>query len=96
MGDVFLDGFLRRAGVAHDEGAVKRPVTRTARIPDERRIWTSLGATYMKNNWQLDVGYSHLFIRSNHARGTAEASGTYNAKYNSASDLLGVQLQYKF
>ncbi len=85
-----------RFGAGWDTTAIRAQERRTARIPDERRIWTSLGATYMKNNWQLDVGYSHLFIRSNHARGTAEASGTYNAKYNSASDLLGVQLQYKF
>lgn len=85
-----------RFGAGWDTTAIRNPERRTARIPDERRIWTSLGATYMKNNWQFDVGYSHLFIRSNHARGTAEASGTYNAKYNSASDLLGIQLQYKF
>jgi long-chain fatty acid transport protein len=85
-----------RFGAGWDTTAIRNPERRTARIPDERRIWTSLGATYMKNNWQFDMGYSHLFIRSNHARGTAEASGTYNAKYNSASDLLGIQLQYKF
>ena len=88
-----------RFGAGWDTTAIRNPERRTARIPDERRIWTSLGATYMKNNWQFDVGYSHLFIRSNHARGTAEPTGNptkYNAKYNSASDLLGIQLQYKF
>ena len=88
-----------RFGAGWDTTAIRNPERRTARIPDERRIWTSLGATYMKNNWQFDVGYSHLFIRSNHAHGTAEPTSyptKYNAKYNSASDLLGVQLQYKF
>ncbi|MBE6446702.1 MAG: transporter [Alphaproteobacteria bacterium] len=88
-----------RFGAGWDTTAIRAQERRTARIPDERRIWTSLGATYMKNNWQLDVGYSHLFIRSNHARGTADPTAyptKYNAKYNSASDLLGVQLQYKF
>ncbi|MBO4675665.1 MAG: outer membrane protein transport protein, partial [Elusimicrobiaceae bacterium] len=45
-----------RFGTAWDNTAVRSPQHRTARIPDERRIWTSLGASYTKNNWQFDVG----------------------------------------
>lgn len=88
-----------RFGAGWDTTAIRAQERRTARIPDERRIWTSLGATYMKNNWQFDVGYSHLFIRANHARGTADSISpynAYNAKYSSSSDILGAQLQYKF
>ena len=85
-----------RFGAAWDDTAIRSAHYRTARIPDERRIWASLGASYMKNNWQFDVGYSHLFVHHAHAEGTAENAGMFNAKYHIQSDILGIGLQYKF
>ena len=85
-----------RFGTAWDNTAIRSAKYRTPRIPDERRIWASLGASYTKNNWQFDVGYSHLFVHSAHAKGTAEGAGKFNAKYHIQSDILGMGLQYKF
>ena len=85
-----------RFGTAWDNTAIRSAKYRTARIPDERRIWTSLGASYTKNNWQFDVGYAHLFVHSAKAKGTAENAGMYNAKYHIQSNILGMGLQYKF
>ena len=85
-----------RFGTAWDNTAIRSANYRTARIPDERRIWTSLGASYTKNNWQFDVGYSHLFVHSAHANHTTEGAGMFNAKYHIQSNILGMGLQYKF
>ena len=85
-----------RFGSAWDNTAVRSAKYRTPRIPDERRIWVSVGASYTKNNWQIDAGYSHLFVHNAHAKGTADNAGTFEAKYRIKSDIFGVGLQYKF
>ena len=85
-----------RFGTAWDNTAIRSAKYRTARIPDERRIWASLGASYTKNNWQFDVGYSHLFVHSAKAQHTAENAGMLDAKYHIQSNILGMGLQYKF
>jgi len=88
-----------RFGTAYDETAIKNSTDRTVRIPDERRIWASIGATYKKNNWQVDVGYAHLFVRSARARattGTGPGAVTSDISFHAQSDILGLQFQYKF
>ena len=89
-----------RFGGAWDKTAIRSAKFRTPRIPDERRIWMSVGASYMKNNWQVDVGYSHLFVRKAHANGSdslAQAKGGYfRGKYQIQSDIFGLGVQYKF
>ena len=84
-----------RAGVAFDQGAVKRPANRTARVPDSNRWQTSLGLSYTKNNWQIDAAYMHLFWKTSTSNNLV--SGTYlDAKYRVHMDILGVGLQYHF
>ena len=85
-----------RFGAAWDDTAIRSAKYRTARIPDERRIWTSIGASYTKNNWQFDIGYSHLFVHSAKAKGTAVDAGKFDAKYHIQSNIFGMGLQYKF
>ncbi|MDP8213816.1 MAG: outer membrane protein transport protein [Candidatus Euphemobacter frigidus] len=51
-----------RVGTAYDEGAVKTAY-RTPRIPDNDRIWLSVGAGYQfTDDLRMDIGYAHLFI----------------------------------
>lgn len=88
-----------RAGVAHDEGAVKRPRTRTARVPDSNRWLGTIGASYQKGNWQLDMAYGHMFwktARIDNTVGEGAAATTLQGKYHSGLDLAGVSLQYNF
>ena len=89
-----------RFGTAYDETAIKNSTDRTVRIPDERRIWASVGATYQKDNWQVDVGYAHLFVRRAAARATTgsdpRSAVRSDAIYHTQSNILGVQFQYKF
>lgn len=84
-----------RFGTAYDQTAIKSPKYRTVRIPDQRRIWTSVGASYIKNNWQVDLGYAHLFVRK--AYGAAQTGYVHHeGSWKTQSNILGIQVQYKF
>lgn len=85
-----------RTGIGYDETVIKSPEYRTARIPDGRRVLTSLGLSYKKNNWQIDAGYMHIFIHGSHAYGTADGASKMDMKYTSSADLLSFGVQYKF
>ena len=88
-----------RFGTAYDQTAIKSPEYRTVRIPDQRRIWTSLGASYQKNNWQIDVGYAHLFVHKAYGAaitGTGAKAVSVQSTWKTQSNILGVQFQYKF
>ena len=92
----YCKNLIFRFGGAYDQSVVKGPEYRTARIPDGRRIWTSLGFSYMKNNWQLDGGYAHLFVQDVKARHKSEGMSDFNAKYSSNANLFSLAVQYKF
>ncbi|MBQ4471620.1 MAG: outer membrane protein transport protein [Alphaproteobacteria bacterium] len=87
-----------RTGLAYDQGAVKNPEHRTARVPDSNRWIASIGASYMKGNWQFDASYFHMFwskarvnSRAN-TKGTTYIRGTYKTQINS----FGLSAQYHF
>jgi len=82
-----------RLGGGWDESPTHKPHRRTIRIPDNDRLWMSIGASYTKNNWQLDVGYAHMIAKT----GKATEDVANQVKYkNMQSNILGVQVQYKF
>ncbi len=85
-----------RTGIGYDETVIKSPEYRTARIPDGRRVLTSLGLSYKKNNWQIDAGYMHIFIHGSNAYGTADGASRMDMKYTSSADLVSFGVQYKF
>lgn len=93
--DYYLnDNWTLRAGIAYDQSPSRNNVYRTNRIPDTDRVWASLGASYIKGNYQVDFGYAHLFFT--HGR-TLDSAGTdVDAKYHSYSNMLGLNFQYKF
>ena len=87
-----------RTGLAYDQGAVKDPEHRTARVPDSNRWIASIGASYMKGNWQFDASYFHMFwgkarVNSRASKtGTTTIHGTYKTQLNS----FGLSAQYHF
>jgi len=88
------DNWTLRAGVAYDQSPSRSNTYRTNRIPDTDRVWASLGASYIKDNYQVDFGYAHLFFT--HGRTLGSASKDADAKYHSYSNMLGMNFQYKF
>ena len=82
-----------RFGGGWDESPAHDASRRTIRIPDNDRWWMSVGASYMKNNWQVDVGYAHMIAKT----AKAMEDPAVQAKYkNMQSHILGIQVQYKF
>ncbi|MBR1915296.1 MAG: outer membrane protein transport protein [Alphaproteobacteria bacterium] len=93
--DYYLnDNWTIRFGTAYDQSPSRSNTYRTNRIPDTDRIWVSLGASYQKDNYQVDFGYAHLFFT--HGRTRNSPSGDVDAKYRSYSNMLGMNFQYKF
>ena len=93
--DYYLnDNWTLRAGVAYDQSPSRSNMYRTNRIPDTDRVWASLGASYAKGNYQIDLGYAHLFFT--HGRTLGSPSGDVDVKYHSYSNMLGMNFQYKF
>ena len=92
----YCKNLVFRFGAAYDQSTVKSQEYRTARIPDGRRIWTSLGASYMKNNWQVDAGYAHLFVKTVNAKHGNTGASDFDAKYRSNANLFSLAVQYKF
>lgn len=96
--DYYLnDNWTLRAGLAYDQGAVKRAEHRTARVPDSNRWIASIGASYKVNNWQIDFSYAHMFLRNAHVNNwNKSANTTLDAKYNMGINLVGMAFQYNF
>lgn len=92
----YNENLVLRLGGAYDDTAVKGVEYRTARIPDGRRKWASFGFSWLKNNWQIDGGYSHLFVETVKAKHGATGASKFNAKYDSNANLFSLAVQYKF
>ncbi len=91
--DVYLnDKWTWRFGTAYDQSPVKSVAHRSNRIPDVNRIWLTTGLSYEAKNWQVDLGYAHLFMSKGHT--TAQMG--VPAEYNSHSNMYGLNVQYKF
>lgn len=94
-GEYYLnDNWTLRIGTAFDQSPADDDRRRTHRIPDSDRIWVSGGFSYITENYQVDVGYAHLFMKTSYIRDSL--NGDYNAKYNAHSNMYGVNFQYKF
>ena len=92
----YNDALTLRAGVAYDAPAARSAEYRTTRIPDGKRRWVSLGASYTYKNMQFDIGYAHLFIDKVSARHGPNGSTPVDIKYDSYSNLVSFGFQYHF
>jgi long-chain fatty acid transport protein len=53
-----------RAGLALEKSPISTSI-RSVRVPDDDRLWTSLGASYRYNNkLSFDLSYAHVFVRN--------------------------------
>ena len=91
-----------RYGAAWDQSPVK-DAYRTVRLPDDDRIWASVGAQWVpSDNWAIDAGYAHLFLnnaRINQTRAQLGAPAAFSSivagEYDSSVDILSLQLTYR-
>ncbi|MGD8591519.1 MAG: outer membrane protein transport protein [Gammaproteobacteria bacterium] len=92
--------WLLRGGMAYDETPVPNSQRRTPRIPDNDRLWLSLGFGYQASKaLGVDFGYSHLFINNTDINNEFEASAsdlrsTLHGTYESSVDIFSLQLTW--
>lgn len=95
-----------RTGLAYEESPIGID-NRSTRIPDNDRIWASIGAGYRWNEkLSFDVAYSHLFVRDTKiaisslpGSNTAEfatAGLPFFADVDSRVDIVSVGLKYRW
>ena len=93
------DAWKLRVGLAFDQSPVKEGL-RTPRLPDQDRIWYSVGAQYKLNNTsKLDFGYSYVKAkdaRGNETSANPAVTGTILGDYKSSVQVLGVQYSMSF
>lgn len=91
-----------RAGTAYDESPVPGKEERTPRVPDDDRIWASIGFGYTWfDRLTVDVGYAHLFIGDvDIEKSTADAEnltrGNLIGEFDAAADIIGIEVRYVF
>lgn len=92
------DNWTWRVGTAYDQSPAEDPQNRSNRIPDTDRIWLSTGLSYSTDNWQIDAGIAHLFMKKGWAdiQGIPAGQTNTHAEYSSYSNMYGLNFQYKF
>jgi long-chain fatty acid transport protein len=87
-----------KAGVAYDQTPVPSGSLRPTSLPDNDRVWLSVGAQYnMNERSTIDIGYARLLLQAPSIdNGSAAAKGRVTGKYDASIDLLGVQLSHRF
>jgi long-chain fatty acid transport protein len=90
------DKWTFRAGVAYDQTPVP-DVDRTARLPDNDRIWIAFGASYAYSpRIKVDVGYTHIFLDESTISNLSPTSHRQSGFYNNQIDILAVGISIKF
>ena len=90
-----------RSGVAYEYSPI-RDDTRGPRLPDNDRVWLSLGAGYkFDEQLSFDLSYTHIIpqnTRMNVVSGNPAFSSpyTYTGKFDSHIDIVSVSMRYRF
>lgn len=87
----FNDNWTFRVGTAYDQSPAADAENRSNRIPDADRIWLSAGLSYSADNWQVDAGIAHLFMKKADIK-----IGGVPAENSSYSNMYGLNFMYKF
>ncbi len=90
-----------RFGVARDQSPIN-DAKRTPRIPSEDRTWISIGGAYRPfENFEIALGYSHIFLddASIDLRASEPgnaARGNLSGSYDSSIDIVSLQAVLRF
>ena len=89
-----------RFGLAYDQTPVPDS-TRTPRVPDEDRIWVSVGVQYaLGKSVALDFGYTHFFLPDPKIDLSASEPdnalrGNLTGSYDASADILAAQIRFE-
>jgi long-chain fatty acid transport protein len=93
--------WIVRAGVAYEDSPIDTEV-RSTRLPDNDRIWASIGLGYQWNDkLSFDIAYTHIFAKETDIR-IVEGHQDYRAglpfvaDVDSSVDIVSVGLRYRW
>ncbi len=90
----YSDDLTLRAGIAFDRSPVSEE-SRNLRIPDQDRLWLSIGASYaISENYNFDIAYTHIFIKD--ADITPGPGQAYSGEVSGDVDILSVGISGSF
>lgn len=101
----YNDRLTLRGGIAFDETPVPSESYRIASLPDEDRVWLTIGAGYkLSDKVSFDFGYAHLFIddtriENEDAANTGIPGSPFHhlsGSYDAAVDIISAQANWKF
>jgi long-chain fatty acid transport protein len=96
---VYSPRLLLRGGLGYDQTPTN-DTDRSIRLPDDNRFGLSIGGNYVVNHdFNVDVGYTHYFIKNANINQTAIFDGlaaTVNGVAHSSADLVGIQINWNF
>ena len=98
-GDYRLDErWTLRAGFTFDERPVTNHATKTCKLPDSNRYWTSVGFSYQWTSaLRLDCAFTHLFFQPSGIEQTDPVSHQkIKGKFTGYTNLLSLGLRYEF
>ncbi len=89
-----------RMGAAYEISSVP-DATRTPRLPDNDRIWLSIGGGYKIADWlSLNAGFTHIFVQDGKVNLTAAGNdvnrGALSAKFGGHIDIASVSARINF
>lgn len=90
-----------KLGIAYDQTPVKGATTRLTALPDNDRIWFSIGTQWKPaKNTTIDVGGAYLLVKdadiNNNQSGASPSRGTVTGTYDNRAIILGAQLSMAF
>ncbi|WP_262030943.1 OmpP1/FadL family transporter [Microvirga sp. Mcv34] len=94
------DQWTLRAGLAYEQSPIDTEI-RSTRLPDNDRIWASIGAGYQWNDrLSFDVAYTHIFTRETDIRilpGHQDFEGLpFVANVDASVDIISAGLRYRW
>ena len=86
-----------RAGIAFDQTPVSNETHRSPRTPDSDRKWLSVGLGYrLKENLNLDVAYSHIFVDKAKVNYTTDDVQYLVGDFKTRIDIVSAQLVWNY
>lgn len=86
-------------GVAYDQTPVKGAATRLVSLPDNDRLWLSVGTQWSPSKGSvLDFGLSYLYLKDSDINNDQALAGrgTVTGNYDASAWILGVQYSHAF
>ena len=85
-----------RAGFAFDEGAAPNSTYRSARVPDQDRIWYAIGLGYKDRGVSYDFGYVYITMDDSAINRTGATGEVLNGTYETSVNILSAQVSFGF